>query len=93
MDKPVCGGHGPIKVNLEPGTYYWCACGRSKKQPFCDGSHNGTSFVPLKMEVTVPRRMNLCTCKLTKIPPRCDGSHHHAAEVYGTPAAGTEHKK
>ena len=61
---------------MEKGTYYWCACGRSKAQPFCDGSHKGTEFTPLKVEITENKTVAWCQCKHTKTPPFCDGSHH-----------------
>lgn len=67
----------PIEVPLETGkTYWWCACGRSKSQPFCDGSHRGTSLTPLKYEATQSERKWFCVCKETRSPPFCDGQHH-----------------
>lgn len=75
MDKPHCAEAFPIKLELEPGSYSWCACGLSKKQPFCDGSHAGTGFVPHKFELTTAKRVSLCQCKITGSPPFCDGSH------------------
>lgn len=76
MDKPVIAQKKPIQVELEKGkNYYWCACGRSKKQPFCDGSHKGTSFKPLKFTVDEDIKAYLCACKHTKNPPYCDGTH------------------
>lgn len=73
--KPVCAGRSPIGVDLEPGTYWWCACGRSKNQPFCDGSHAGCGINPQKLEITEAKTVFLCTCKATANPPLCDGSH------------------
>jgi CDGSH-type Zn-finger protein len=67
----------PALVNLDPGTYWWCACGRSKGQPWCDGSHKGTEYTPMKIEVTEPQRMVLCQCKQTENPPHCDGGHRY----------------
>ncbi|MDX1644612.1 MAG: CDGSH iron-sulfur domain-containing protein, partial [Thermoanaerobaculia bacterium] len=55
--------------------YWWCRCGRSEDQPFCDGSHAGTDFSPVKFEVEEKRRMALCRCKHTEHQPRCDGTH------------------
>jgi len=65
----------PYVIELKPGTYWWCACGRSKTQPFCDGSHKTTSLVPIKIEVAAGQKAALCGCKQTKTPPYCDGSH------------------
>ena len=73
---PEVGGRQPIEVAVEAGkSYWWCACGRSKSQPFCDGSHEGTGIEPLEWKVERNRRALLCTCKLTKRPPICDDSH------------------
>ncbi|MFA6856872.1 MAG: CDGSH iron-sulfur domain-containing protein [Treponema sp.] len=67
----------PYTVEVEAGkTYYWCACGRSASQPFCDGSHKGTSFTPVKFTPEKTETVHLCGCKRTKNPPFCDGSHH-----------------
>ncbi|XP_011840125.1 PREDICTED: CDGSH iron-sulfur domain-containing protein 3, mitochondrial [Mandrillus leucophaeus] len=68
----------PIKVELVAGkTYRWCVCGRSKKQPFCDGSHffQRTGLSPLKFKAQETRTVALCTCKATQRPPYCDGTH------------------
>lgn len=65
----------PVVMELEPGEYWWCACGRSKNQPFCDGSHQGTGIEPQKFEIEKKRNYALCACKETKTPPFCDGSH------------------
>ena len=62
-------------VDVEPGDYYWCACGKSKSQPFCDGSHAGSDFEPVKVTVTESKTLFLCGCKHSKNPPYCDGSH------------------
>lgn len=56
-------------------TYFWCACGRSAKQPFCDGSHKGTSLRPVKFKADRDEIMALCACKYTGDPPFCDGAH------------------
>ena len=71
----VSGKGLPVMVDLEPGTHSWCSCGKSKTEPFCDGSHEGTSFVPLEFVVDVKKKAGLCTCGRTKKPPYCDGTH------------------
>ena len=75
MDKPKVADTAPAVMNLEPGTYFWCQCGLSQKQPFCDGSHAGTSFAPVKFELEKAKKVLLCNCKITNKPPFCDGSH------------------
>jgi CDGSH-type Zn-finger protein len=76
MDKPVAAGKAPIPVTLDAGRdYYWCTCGQSKKQPFCDGSHKGSSLTPLVFQSAAAGEKYLCTCKATRNPPYCDGSH------------------
>jgi len=66
---------GPIALELQAGKYAWCACGKSQKQPFCDGSHKGSGIAPLLFEVTEAKKYFLCACKHTHNPPFCDGSH------------------
>ncbi len=66
----------PYAVDVEAGkSYFWCACGRSKSQPFCDGSHKGTDFSPVKFTAEESKTVYFCGCKQTKNPPLCDGSH------------------
>jgi len=75
MEKPVIAAKQPVVLSLEPGTYHWCTCGRSKNQPYCDGSHSGTAFTPMEFTVTEKKTVALCQCKQTKNPPFCDGAH------------------
>ena len=66
----------PIAVEVISGkTYYWCSCGRSKKQPFCDGSHSTTSFTPIKFVSDENKKVYFCVCKKSGNAPLCDGSH------------------
>jgi len=75
MTKPVVVQKFPYVLNLDAGTYLWCACGRSKKQPFCDGSHTSTDFTPHEFVLEKRTTVTLCGCKHTTTPPYCDGSH------------------
>ncbi len=75
MSKPTIAQTSPCIVDVEPGTYYWCSCGKSTKQPFCDGSHEGSGFKPVEITVDKPKSLFLCGCKHTQHPPFCDGSH------------------
>jgi glutamate synthase domain-containing protein 2/CDGSH-type Zn-finger protein len=73
---PVIAAKKPVKANLEKGEkYFWCVCGRSASQPFCDGSHRGTDIKPLAVSVDEDTEAFLCQCKSTGNPPYCDGSH------------------
>jgi CDGSH-type Zn-finger protein len=76
MNKADCPKNAPYIVKLTKGTHWWCACGKSTKQPFCDGSHRDTDFSPVKMEITEERTAHLCGCKKTGRAPFCDGSHN-----------------
>ena len=76
MDKPVAAQDGPYETEVEEGkTYVWCACGRSAKQPFCDGSHEGTNFSPIVYKTGKTATVFFCGCKKTGNQPLCDGSH------------------
>ncbi|MCG3173973.1 MAG: hypothetical protein GMKNLPBB_02190 [Myxococcota bacterium] len=67
----------PAAIELEPGDYYWCVCGHSSKQPFCDGSHGKTQgFRPMKVTITEKKKYYLCQCKQTANKPFCDGTHN-----------------
>lgn len=66
----------PFRTIVKGGrAYRWCACGRSRKQPFCDESHRGTAFQPVMYKAPEDLTVALCGCKQTKNPPFCDGSH------------------
>ena len=80
MTKPKIAARKPMRVDLEPGEHHWCACGESNAQPFCDGSHRGTSFTPLAFQVGQAEEAHLCLCKRTQNPPYCDGTHAKLGE-------------
>ena len=76
-DVPVIAKRGPFPVEVEAGrSYFWCACGRSATQPFCDGSHKGTSFSPVKYVPEESGRAFFCGCKATGGTALCDGTHN-----------------
>lgn len=76
MSKPDSPQDFPYTIELEAGDFWWCACGKSKIQPLCDGSHTTTEFEPVKFTITEKKNYSLCGCKKTKNPPYCDGSHN-----------------
>lgn len=65
----------PFVIEEQGGKVAWCACGRSKNQPYCDGSHRGTGFRPVVVSVEPGQRVAWCGCKQTGNPPYCDGTH------------------
>jgi CDGSH-type Zn-finger protein len=76
MDLPKCAQAAPYKHDTVEGeAYYWCTCGLSSKQPFCDGSHKGTGLKSLCYKAEQSGPVYFCGCKQTKNPPFCDGSH------------------
>ena len=76
MSEPQIGGRRPLPINVVAGeSYWWCACGRSKSQPFCDGSHKGTEFRPQEWKATANEEVWFCACKRSQHQPLCDGSH------------------
>ena len=75
MSEPVIADKKPVVMELEAGKYYWCSCGQSSNQPFCNGAHKGTEFVPLAFELTEQKQVALCNCKHTGNAPFCDGAH------------------
>lgn len=75
-DVPNIAQKAPFKVELEAGkTYFWCSCGKSANQPFCDGSHKGSSFTPMKHTAEEAKTAWLCGCKHSANKPFCDGAH------------------
>ena len=74
--KPIVAETFPVQIELEEGKKYaWCTCGKSTKQPFCDGTHKGSEFTPLVFEAEKTEKKWLCQCKHTKNAPFCDGEH------------------
>lgn len=94
MSHPVIADNKPIQTDLEPGQeYYFCACGQSRNQPFCDGSHKGSGFNPIPFTAEQNKGF-LCMCKHTRNPPFCDGSHNQfSADQIGQEGPGVSAKK
>ena len=76
-EAPIVAKKGPYAVEVTQGkNYYWCACGRSKNQPFCDGSHQGTGLEPMAFTADKTGTVYLCGCKQSDNAPYCDGTHN-----------------
>lgn len=76
MTEPTIAQKSPFAVEVEAGrSYWWCACGKSKTQPFCDGSHKGSEFSPVEYKAEKSGTVHFCGCKHTGNKPLCDGSH------------------
>lgn len=75
--RPMVAQESPMAVDLMEGeTVWWCACGRSQTQPYCDGSHEGTGIEPIEWTAKRSKTYYLCCCKQSRKPPICDGSHN-----------------
>ena len=76
-DVPIIAQKAPYPVEVSAGkSYFWCACGKSAKQPFCDGSHKDTSITPVKYEADADKKVYFCGCKASDKGVLCDGSHN-----------------
>jgi len=76
-DTPIIAQKAPFPVEVEAGkTYFWCACGKSAKQPFCDGSHKDTGISPQKWTAETSKKVFFCGCKQSAKAPLCDGAHN-----------------
>lgn len=77
MTSPTIAQKAPFGVDVEAGkTYWWCACGLSARQPFCDGSHKGSEFVPQQFVAQETKTVWFCGCKHSRTQPLCDGAHN-----------------
>jgi CDGSH-type Zn-finger protein len=77
MSKAIRAANAPFFTEVVAGkSYFWCACGKSKRQPLCDGSHNGTDFSPIIYKATETKKVAFCGCKASASQPMCDGSHN-----------------
>ncbi|PKL82528.1 MAG: hypothetical protein CVV24_09650 [Ignavibacteriae bacterium HGW-Ignavibacteriae-3] len=77
MPDPKIAQKSPFVITMQPGKYYWCACGKSANQPFCDGSHKGSEFSPKMEEITEEKKIAWCGCKHSSTKPFCDGTHRN----------------
>ena len=76
-DQPTIAGKEPVEVKITAGKpVFWCSCGRSDNQPFCNGAHKDSGMEPLPLKLDEDKKVWLCQCKQTKNPPFCDGSHN-----------------
>ena len=75
MSEPKIAQKGPYVLEVEPGKYAWCACGKSQSQPYCDGSHRDTDITPMIAEIEEKKTVAWCGCKHSNNKPFCDGSH------------------
>jgi len=75
MPEPIIAQKSPFVQIMKPGSYWWCACGACKNQPFCDGSHKGTGFAPKQVDITEEKSVAWCGCKHSQTAPFCDGTH------------------
>lgn len=76
MAEPKIAQKNPYRMKVQPGKYAWCACGGSSNQPFCDGTHKGTEFSPVIVEITEEKQISWCGCKRSGTKPFCDGTHN-----------------
>jgi len=74
-EEPIVCDTKPLALEVEAGTYWWCACGRASAQPFCDGSHKGSEFTPVKYHAEETKTVYFCGCKHSAAKPLCDGAH------------------
>lgn len=75
-DAPKIAQPAPYPIEVEAGkSYFWCSCGQSAKQPFCDGSHKGSDFAPIKYTAEDTKKVFFCGCKHSAKSPLCDGAH------------------
>lgn len=76
QEQPHIAQKAPYAVDVEAGkSYWWCACGKSASQPFCDGSHKGSSFTPVEFKASESKTTYFCGCKHSAHAPLCDGGH------------------